>query len=290
MSGYTYPLQSNADIRARLAAHPLDTNFMEISPQPNRPAPRTWHHFVECDDAMRRVWRLREPMGVSMYAGSQWFVASRAFAGYVAGAAAVNWPKATQTKNRAALEGLKENFATKYAKYGRHTMVADENYFSTVLKNSALCHTHENKNFVHIQFDQWEHDKPTHKADPSRNKCLMPNPNHCGRSPTLTTLGYLPVLDLAGTLFARKFDPKKDPTVRSAPGSYPRRGPPSPPWPPQGPGADTLAPARGAPAASYPLPSALSLPSSTCYPTRFLNSSRRGRAALAPHATASVVA
>ena len=28
MSGYTYPLQSNADIRARLAAYPADTNFL----------------------------------------------------------------------------------------------------------------------------------------------------------------------------------------------------------------------------------------------------------------------
>lgn len=36
-----------------------------------------------------------------------------------------------------------------------------------------------------MKFDQWEHEKPTHAADPSRNKCLMPNPNHCGRSPTV---------------------------------------------------------------------------------------------------------
>ena len=75
----------------------------------------------------------------------------------------------------------------RYAQYATHIMVADENFFSTVLKNSAFCHTHENQNMVHVQFDQWEHEKPTHQAgsSASANKCLMPNPNHCGRSPTV---------------------------------------------------------------------------------------------------------
>jgi len=43
-------------------------------------------------------------------------------------------------------------------------MVADENFFSTTLKNSPFCGTHENTNFVNVQFDQWEHDKATHKV------------------------------------------------------------------------------------------------------------------------------
>lgn len=57
---------SNADIRARLSEHPDSTNFFELSPVPNKPATRTWHDFVECDDAMRRVWRLAQPHGVNM--------------------------------------------------------------------------------------------------------------------------------------------------------------------------------------------------------------------------------
>jgi hypothetical protein len=73
-------------------------------------------------------------------------------------------------------------------------MVADENFFSTVLKHSAFCHTHENTNMVHVQFDQWEHDKPTHGAaggnSSAANKCLMPNPNHCGRSPTVRRCSF----------------------------------------------------------------------------------------------------
>jgi hypothetical protein len=39
-------------------------------------------------------------------------------------------------------------------------------------------------------------------------KCLQPNKDHCGRSPTVNTLEYLPVLQLSGKLFARKFDEK----------------------------------------------------------------------------------
>jgi len=57
---------SNADIRSRLATYPLDTNFMEIAPGGNKPSLRTWHHFVECDHAMRRVWRMATPQGITM--------------------------------------------------------------------------------------------------------------------------------------------------------------------------------------------------------------------------------
>ena len=86
LSAYTYPLVSNREIRERLAGYPADTNFLEISPAGNKPAVRTWHHFVECDHAMRRIWRLAMP-SVTMYAGSQWFTVTRAFAEYVAPAA-----------------------------------------------------------------------------------------------------------------------------------------------------------------------------------------------------------
>ena len=40
------------------------------------------------------------------------------------------------------------------------------------------------------------------------DKCLQPNPDHCGRSPTVHTLAYLPALQLSGQLFARKFSPE----------------------------------------------------------------------------------
>ena len=114
-------------------------------------------------------------------------------------------------------------------------MVADENFFVTVLKNSPMCHTHENRNLVHVQFDQWEQDKETKddaaadaaaaaaaaalgRGRPRRNaaKCLMPNPDHCGRSPTINTLETLPALQLSEKPFARKFDADIDADVLDA--------------------------------------------------------------------------
>ena len=118
--------------------------------------------------------------------------------------------------------------------YARHVMVADENFFVTVLKNSPMCHTHENRNLVHVQFDQWEQDKETKddaaadaaaaaaaalgRGRPRRNaaKCLMPNPDHCGRSPTINTLETLPALQLSEKPFARKFDADIDADVLDA--------------------------------------------------------------------------
>lgn len=126
-----------------------------------------------------------------MYVGSQWFTISKAFAEYLL----------TDT-----------HFVPEYTDYARHAMVADENFFATVIKNSPFCHTHVNYNNVHVQFDQWEHDKV------GRNpaKCLMPNPDHCGRSPTINTLETLPTLELSGEPFARKFDSDVDSAVLDA--------------------------------------------------------------------------
>ena len=107
-----------------------------------------------------------------------------------------------------------EDLVPAYAEYGKHTMVADENWFATLLKNSPWCGDHENDNLVAVQFDQWEHDKVTRVND--RTKCLQPNPNHCGRSPTINTIEYLPALELSQQLFARKFDPSVDNTVLDA--------------------------------------------------------------------------
>jgi len=84
-------------------------------------------------------------------------------------------------------------------------MVSDENYFTTLIKNSPMCGNHVNRNFLHVQFDQWENEKGGIVA-----KCLQPNPKHCGRSPTTLTAEYLPVLELGQALFARKFDVNHD--------------------------------------------------------------------------------
>ena len=42
----------------------------------------------------------------------------------------------------------------------------------------------------------------------------MKNRDHCGRSPTTMTVEYLPVLELSGDLFARKFDDDAEPLIK----------------------------------------------------------------------------
>ena len=46
------------------------------------------------------------------------------------------------------------------------------------------------------QFDKYEHTLD--REDRRLDKCLMPNPDHCGRSPATMTLDYLSVLEHSG--------------------------------------------------------------------------------------------
>eukprot|EP00975_Prorocentrum_lima_P011603 2469244-Prorocentrum_lima.AAC.1 len=126
-----------------------------------------------------------------MYLSSQWFTLSREFAHYVLTDASLAKP---------------------YAEYARHIVIADENFFSTVLLNSPFCQSVVLKNHHHIQFDEWE----SQKRQPDPKKCLQPGNATCGRSPTLMSVDYLPILDLASRqeLFARKFDIASDGEVR----------------------------------------------------------------------------
>lgn len=217
VSGYTYPLVSNEKIRETLAEFPANSEFFEIRPQPNQPSPRAWHQFVECDNKMRRIYRLTTPNNIKMYMGSQWFMMTPQFAEYVTrrsrrGDEDGRLPSLPSDSKRRAGASFAEN----YELYGQYTMVADENYFVTVLKNSPFCGNHVNDNFLHVQFDRWENEKDDEDAVSLRNKCLQPNPRHCGRSPTTLTLDYLPVLELGGALFARKFDSRKDASILDA--------------------------------------------------------------------------
>ena len=45
---------------------------------------------------------------------------------------------------------------------------------------------------------------------------MMPDPNHCGRSPTTLGLDYIDVLELSGELYARKFVDSYDSRVKDA--------------------------------------------------------------------------
>ncbi|CAN0074699.1 unnamed protein product, partial [Scytosiphon promiscuus] len=185
LSGTTYPVVSNDAIRQKLSSHHPESIFMEVKPSPHKPASTTWHYFVECDSALHRIGRNLIPRGLEMFVGSQWLAMPPS---------AARW----------LMED--KGLVPRYREYSKHIVVADENFLPTVIKNSPFCGNLVSSNLVHVQFDRYEHtlDREDRRAD----KCLMPNPDHCGRSPATMTLDYLSVLEHSSMLFARKFDPR----------------------------------------------------------------------------------
>eukprot|EP00752_Nemacystus_decipiens_P009269 g8281.t1 len=184
LSGTTYPIASNDAIRLKLASHHPESIFMEVKPSVHKPASTTWHYFVECDSALHRIGRNLNPRGLDMHVGSQWLAMPPS---------AARWLMEDR--------GL----VPKYREYAKHIVVADENFLPTLMKNSPYCANLVASNLVHVQFDRYEHTLD--REDRRLDKCLMPNPDHCGRSPATMTLDYLSVLEHSSMLFARKFDP-----------------------------------------------------------------------------------
>jgi hypothetical protein len=192
-----YPIASNRRIRNTLAAYPKDANFMHVILKPAKPHPSIWNYYVECDDRLHRIYRLnpitKETHGADVYTTSQWFMISRDFVSYFAN------PEPG-------------SFLQQYLDYIEHVVVADESFFGTVLRHTHFCNKHHNWNFLHLQFDQWENERNLAMRD--ERKCVMPDPNHCGRSPTTMTLDYLDILELTGDLFARKFNDDVDSKIK----------------------------------------------------------------------------
>ncbi|KAL7566842.1 hypothetical protein ACA910_021341 [Epithemia clementina (nom. ined.)] len=185
LSSTTYPLASNTEIRYELAKYPVDANFMNVIMKPQRS--NTWNYFVECDDQLHRIYHLPVPTrathGFDLFETSQWWIISRDFAQYLT----------------AAEPG---SIVQQVLPYMEHVVVADENFFGTVLRQTEYCLTHVNRNYLHMDFDRWESEIPSGQRDP--RKCMMKDPNHCGRSPTTLTLQDAPILELSDNLFARK--------------------------------------------------------------------------------------
>jgi hypothetical protein len=188
LASSSYPLATRSEIRQRIASFPLDANFLHVIMKPTRPSPDVWHYFVECDDSLHRIYRLNplnnHTNGMELFTSSQWFIISREFAEYLARAEA-------------------GTFVHQYLDYIEHVVVADETFFGTVLRHTPFCLKHHNRNFLHLQFDRWESELPSNDRDP--RKCMMLDPNHCGRSPTTLTADYADILELSDDLFARKF-------------------------------------------------------------------------------------
>lgn len=194
LASSTYPIKSNTQIRKTIAEYPLDANLVEVAMKPIKPHPAGWHYYVECDDAVHRIYRLhplshKDGNGIDLYMGSQWFIISNEFAYYLANAET-------------------GSMVQQYIQYAKHFIVADEGFFSTVLRHSRFCTKHHNRNFLHLQFDRWESD--LEGIDRDERKCLMPDPDKCGRSPTILTKDYLFALEMSDDLFARKFSTDED--------------------------------------------------------------------------------
>ena len=61
---------------------------MHVVMKPTNSHPGVWHYFVECDDQLHRLYRLK-PLsiangGIELNTSSQWFIISRAFSFYLA--------------------------------------------------------------------------------------------------------------------------------------------------------------------------------------------------------------
>ena len=84
----------------------------------------------------------------------------------------------------------------------------DVSWFVSALISYSLLPVH--RDFV-ASPKRWENEA----AGPrDQRKCVMKNPDHCGRSPTTLTVDYLPVLELSGDLFTRKFDDEVEPLIK----------------------------------------------------------------------------
>ena len=138
LSATTYPIRSNTHIRNTIASYPLDANlFKYFNMEPLTPS--TWNYYVECDDAVHRIYRLH-PLtaatnGISQYMGSNWFIISNEFAKYLA-------------------EVKEGTFVQQYIKYAERVATSDEIFFASVLKNSQFCTKHHNSHFLHHYFDR----------------------------------------------------------------------------------------------------------------------------------------
>ena len=192
LSGTSYPIKSNEDIRRALASGKPGAVYMDVQTDASRPMPEMWQMYVECDDALHRIARMPLLRGMNMHIGSQWFALPKHV---------VDWY-------------LHNPLPIEYIQYAKYITVADENYFSTLFKNSPYCQSHDSKNLLFVLFDKWENEKAANLSMTDKRKCLHPDPEHCGRSPTTLTTEYRRLLQVSRFMFARKFDPDSPESMR----------------------------------------------------------------------------
>jgi hypothetical protein len=185
LSGTHYPVKSNHFIRTTLASN-LNAVYMDITPEPSRPEAHMFNQFVECDGALHRVARMPIVRGINMHIGSQWFAIPRHVAEWM-------------VFNHLPLD---------YAQYAQYIIIADENFFASMFRNSPYCEEAVSRSLLFVLFDKWENERNSTLTRPKdSSKCLGIDPDHCGRSPTTLTMDFKYLLGTSRSLFARKFDP-----------------------------------------------------------------------------------
>lgn len=102
---------------------------------------------------------------------------------------------------------LTDSLPREFIEYAKHIMVADEHYFTTLIKNSPYCADQVGKNLNYLVFGEWEQELLSRNGEKDVRKCNQPDPQHCGRSPTTLTKQFLRSVKASRSLFARKFDP-----------------------------------------------------------------------------------
>lgn len=188
LSGTTYPIKSNTYIKQVLTRDP-HMLYMDLLSKPFRPPAHLWHQYIECDDALHRIARFSLPRGINMYQGSQWFALPRDV---------VQWL-------------LSSKLTSEFAEYAQYIVVPDENFFSTLVINSPYCSRPRQNSLTFLLFDQWENEK----VGGDMKKCVGWGNKSCGRSPlTLTYTEHKHLVQASWALFARKFDPSLQDSMR----------------------------------------------------------------------------
>jgi len=194
LSGQDFPLKSQTQIKTFLRSH-AGQDFIKIANQINdRPNTlnRIENYFVEVDGQFSGTPIKRGFLAhVTPYIGGQWKILSRAACEFITTSPEVS----------------------KFRNYYRHTLIADESFFQTVLMNTQYTNKIVKDDLRAII---WIPDIDTRltsqNLSPDDTNALIASGQIKLRPKTFTT-SDLPYLLASKALFARKFDETVDKTI-----------------------------------------------------------------------------
>jgi hypothetical protein len=150
LSGQDFPLRTQEEIAAALAAGPAGANRLQVldfAATNGTIRKRLDHYWIEWHSRSRRLWRRQLPADARIYWGSNWVIHSRQACAYVTGPEARHWQR-----------------------FFRFSMIPDEFFFQTALMNSPLAGTIIADNARHIIWNGGPN--PRILTDADRNSLL----------------------------------------------------------------------------------------------------------------------